>query len=275
MSTFFNISDKLKLVEGNPFFIISVKSDNTGTSNDNQFTIPTDAGTYLYNVTSDDGYSATGLTGAHTITFPTGAGTHIVTISGSFPEIGFNNSGDKLKILSVNNFGNYGIGSTSQTSAFAGAANLVINATDVGNFGNVDSLYQAFNSCSSLTSFPLIDTSSATNFIQTWQGCTSLTSFPAIDTSAATIFVQTWIGCSALTTFPGNVFDNCTATNFGAAFNGTNLTTQSIDNILVSLDTAGQSNGSFGQSGGQAPSSTGLSAITSLQGKGWTITYTT
>ena len=54
----------------------------------------------------------------------------------------------------------------------------------------------------------------------------------------------------------------------------TNLTTQSIDDILVSLDTSGVSNGTFKQSGGQAPSATGEAAIDSLVGKGWTITVT-
>ena len=45
----------------------------------------------------------------------------------------------------------------------------------------------AFKECSSLTSFPLINTSNVTNFGSNgggaWQGCSSLTSFPEIDTS--------------------------------------------------------------------------------------------
>jgi hypothetical protein len=52
------------------------------------------------------------------------------------------------------------------------------------------------------------------------------------------------------------------------------LLTQSIDDILVSLDTSGVSSGTFTQSGGQAPSATGEAAIDSLVGKGWTVTVT-
>jgi hypothetical protein len=36
--------------------------------------------------------------------------------------------------------------------------------------------------CSSLTSFPAINTQNGTNFYAAWQNCTSLTSFPAINT---------------------------------------------------------------------------------------------
>ena len=53
-----------------PKFMFSVNSAGVGTSNNDQFTIPVGAGTFLYDVSTDDGYSATGITGAHTITFP-------------------------------------------------------------------------------------------------------------------------------------------------------------------------------------------------------------
>ena len=70
------------------------------------------------------------------------------------------------------------------------------------------------------------------------------------------------------------MFDNSPATNYINAFANTNLTTQSIDNILVSIDTAGGTSGSFKQSGGQAPSATGIAAKDSLVAKGWTVVYT-
>ena len=231
-------------------FIIIVKTDNAGTSNSDQFTIPTTGTGYNYNVSTDDGYSATGLTGDHTITFPTGAGTHEVYISGDFPRIYFNDGGDRLKLLDITNWGIYGIGSTSQASAFYGCSNLVINATDVGYFENVTDFSRSWRNCSSLTSFPLIDTSSGTSFFRTWRDCESLTSFPA------------------------NAFDTNIATDYTDAFSITNLSTQSIDDILVSLDTSGVSNGTFTQSGGNAPSATGQAAIVSLVAKGWTITVT-
>ena len=63
------------------------------------------------------------------------------------------------------------------------------------------------------------------------------------------------------------------ATNIDIRF--ANLTQTSVDNILVALDTAGYSGGTVDLSGGTsaAPSvGTGQPAVTSLQGKGWTVT---
>ena len=134
---------------------------------------------------------------------------------------------------------------------------------------------QAFNECEALTSFPLIDTGKGEDFDSTWQDCAVLTEFPLLDFSSGTSFVSTWQGCLLLKTFPSNAFDNCTATNFTQAFRNTGLNTQSIDNILQSLDVAGQINGTFDQTGGQAPSSVGLAAKASLEAKGWTISVTT
>jgi hypothetical protein len=54
-----------------------------------------------------------------------------------------------------------------------------------------------------------------------------------------------------------------------------NLTQTSVDNILIALDTAGYSSGTVDLSGGTsaAPSvGTGQPAVTSLQGKGWSVT---
>ena len=241
----------------------------------NVFDITIGGGTFLYNVTTDDGYSATGLTGDHTITFPTAEGLKKVSISGVFPSFDFTGNTDKTKITELSNFGIYGLGSTSQEEAFIGCANLTITATDGGNFQNVVNFEQAFKGCEALITFPLIDTGKGEDFDSTWQDCLSLTGFPLLDFSSGTSFNQTWKACAKLVSFPSNAFDNCTATDFTEAFRNTNLNTESIDNILQSLDVAGQINGTFFQSGGQPPSSVGLAAKTTLEIKGWTITVTT
>jgi hypothetical protein len=134
--------------------------------------------------------------------------------------------------------------------------------------------YAAWYGCSSLTSFPLLDVSSGVNFFRAWRLCTSLTSFPLLDVSSGTSFQQTWYQCTSLQTFPANMFNSVTATNFTNAFTSTNLSSQSIDNILTSIDTANTSNGTFDQSGGSAPSATGEAAIDNLIARGWTITVT-
>ena len=136
--------------------------------------------------------------------------------------------------------------------------------------------------CTSLTSFPAIDTSSGTNFSYTWNNCTSLTSFPLIDTSASTNFVNAWRSCSSLTDFPANFFDSWTGapgTNcFVNTWDGCSaLTATSVENILNSIDTSGQSapaSGvditiSYNASSGTPSVAT---AITNLKSRGWTIT---
>lgn len=229
--------------------IIKVKTNNAGTSANNQFTIPTlGAFTYNYDVTTNDGHNLTGNTGNLTITF-SGAGTYEITITGEFPMFYFNSTGDRLKILDILQFGFYSAG-TNQLAAFSGCGYLNITASDVGDFSLVTSFHQTWRNCTDLTTFPLINTSSATSFFGAWDSCTSLANFPA------------------------NAFDGCLATNFSNAFTNTNLTQTSIDNILTSLDTSGAINVTFNQSGGSAPSSTGEAAIDSLRLKGWTITVT-
>ena len=255
------------------FLEFYVNTGGVGIGNDFHITIG--GGTFLYDVTTDDGYSATGLTGDHIIEFPTAVGIKKVSISGVFPAFDFTSNTDKTKIVEISNFGIYGLGSTNQEYAFEGCTNLTITASDGGNFQNVRNLYQSFMSCNALTNFPYIDTGKVQSFNSTWRYCIALTDFPLLDFSSGTDFNSSWVNCSILKKFPANAFDNCTATDFRNAFDNTGLSQQSIDNILESLDVAGQINGVFDQSGGQAPSSVGLAAKASLEAKGWNISVTT
>ena len=77
-----------------------------------------------------------------------------------------------------------------------------------------------------------------------------------------------------LATVPADFASASNCTIWIAAFISTNLTQQSIDNILVNLAARGTSNGTFDQSGGSAPSSAGEAAIDDMRGRGWTITVT-
>jgi hypothetical protein len=69
------------------------------------------------------------------------------------------------------------------------------------------------------------------------------------------------------------MFDTCTATDFSVAWSNCALSSQSVDNILVSLDTAGQSNGTVSIDGGtnSYPGAAGLAAKASLEAKGWSV----
>jgi len=150
-------------------FVITIKTDNTGSSNDNQFIIPTTGSGYNYNVDcNNDGINeATGVTGNYTCTYAT-SGTYTIRIKRNdggatgtawdgFPRIYFHNSGDKDKILSVNQWGKAKW--TSMAFAFYGCSKLnsasVVGgtgepywATDAPNLSNVTSLNQMFHEAS-------------------------------------------------------------------------------------------------------------------------------
>ena len=74
--------------------------------------------------------------------------------------------------------------------------------TDGLDFSQRTSLYSAWEDCSTLTEFPMIDTSNCTDFMAAWYGCYSLKSFPALDFSKGETFDFAWYNCRALTEFP-------------------------------------------------------------------------
>jgi hypothetical protein len=69
------------------------------------------------------------------------------------------------------------------------------------------------------------------------------------------------------------MFDSCLATDFTNVWANCALDETSVDNILVSLDTAGQSNGFVNIIGGtsSAPGTAGLAAKASLIARGWSV----
>jgi len=103
-----------------------------------------------------------------------------------------------------------------------------------------------------------------------------------IDVSSGTTFAYAWFSCSGLTSFPANFFDSWTGTpGNGCLANAwagcTSLTATSVENILNSIDTSGQSAPASGPditidynaASGTPNIST---AVTNLKSRGWTIT---
>ncbi len=133
-------------------FVTSWKTSNTstGSSSTKQIRIPINAGfTYKYNVNWGDGNTSSNLTVATTHSYTT-AGTYTVRISGTFPAIYFNNAGDKLKLLTVQQWGT-AMAWQSFANAFYGCANLNVNAADAPVLGGVTLMALMFDGCSSLT----------------------------------------------------------------------------------------------------------------------------
>jgi hypothetical protein len=130
-------------------FAITVKTDNAGTSEDNQFTLTGGVGTnYPINWYKKSDPTTTGeiteANGAQTITFPE-AGTYVVQVGSPFNRINFNNGGDRLKLLEINQWGD--IEWSSFQNAFRGCANnSVLPMSDVMNADAVTNFSSAFRS---------------------------------------------------------------------------------------------------------------------------------
>jgi hypothetical protein len=192
----------------------------------------------------------------------------------------FNGIGDEDQLTSVAIGAEADLG-TDLTSAWSGANNMTSFTCPFDVTSSVTNFPRTWFQCSGLSSFPLIDTSSGTSFSSTWNGCSGLSSFVAIGVGNGTNFFRAWYGCSGLTSFPANMFDatgTLSANAFNSAWAGCALTAQSIENILVSLDTNGASNISLGIEGGTNAAKTTWStaantAYTNLINKGWTISF--
>lgn len=113
-------------------------------------TIPTLGTGYNYDVDweNDSTFDDIGVVGNITHTYAT-PGIYTVAIRGDFPQIYFNNSGDKNKILSIEQWGNIIWNSFSQ--AFSGCSNMVINAIDAPDLSVVTQMDWTFRYCTSFS----------------------------------------------------------------------------------------------------------------------------
>ena len=158
-------------------FITTWKTDNPGTSMDNQISIPTSGGGYNYSIewVGIDDPSAFGVagpfTGNTTIDFPS-PGTYQVSISGDFPKIDFGNDGDKSKILSVDQWGDQMW--ISMANSFYGCDNVTVQATDVPDLSIVTNVSRMFDHASSMNQdLSSWDVSNVTNMFAMFNGASS------------------------------------------------------------------------------------------------------
>jgi hypothetical protein len=253
------------------------------TSSGGDFTLRSRNAIDPYDVDWGDGTSDLNTTGVIAHTYAAGSYTIKVKPLGVYYPFYANQNADLIQITSIDIGDLVDLG-TALTEAFKGTASNMTDFTALDATSTVTSFYQTWNGCSSLTSFPEINTSSGTNFRGAWHTCSSLTSFPSLDFSNAEgdlAFAAAWVYCSSLTDFPANMFDTTGTISGGAfslAFSGCALSAQSIENILVSLDANGASNITLGIDGGTNAaystwSSAAQTALSNLQTKGWTVSY--
>jgi len=133
-------------------FIIEVKTDNAGTSNDNQFQFTGAEGDYDVIAKQNDTQVATfdNLSGAETITLPS-SGIYVLEVIqkevNGFNRIAFDNGRDKDKITDIKQWGD--VAWSSFEDAFYGCENMLVTATDVPNLSNVTDMERMFRDASS------------------------------------------------------------------------------------------------------------------------------
>jgi len=217
-------------------FITTWKTDNAGTSNNNQITMPTVNSSNSYHVNWGDGTSTYHNSGSTTHTYPS-AGTYTVKVTGDFPDIYFNNGGDRDKILSIENWGDnpwQGMG-----RSFYGCSNLTINATDVPDLSSVTTTTYMFRNAGVMNSANLAnwDVSNVVNFKgMFWNAPSFNQDIGSWDMSSATDMAQMFRAASAfnqdLSGWDVSGVDDMNTSFFGADnFNG-DVSTWDVGSVL-------------------------------------------
>ncbi len=157
------ISDLTPIPPVLPAFVSTWKTDNlsTGSSTNTQVRLPTVSnGTYNMTVDWGDGSSdVITVWNQAQRTHTYGAiGTYVITITGTCSGWTFLGSTDKLKILSIQSFGQLRL--RTNFGGFRDCANLSLSSvTDVLNLSGETSIVSIFQNCTSLTKIP---------FLQNW-----------------------------------------------------------------------------------------------------------
>jgi surface protein len=236
---------KMNLV--NPYlfakpFVSTWKTNNTsaGSSTATQVKLPLiSTGTYSFIVDWGDGNSnmITAWNQAQVTHTYSVAGDYIIKINGTCVGWQFNNLGDRLKIRSVQTWGNFRLG-TTEGFYFYGCANLNLSGVaDVLDLTGTTSLFNCFTGCSTLTTINRIsewDTSLVTSLQTMFYLCTnfnqSLNNWNIGNvTSIANIFLQA-------TSFnqPLNNWNTGNVTNMTSVFNGATSFNQPLNNWNLS-----------------------------------------
>jgi hypothetical protein len=155
-------------------FTIEVKTDNAGTSNDNQFQFTGAVGDYDVVAKQNNIVVATftDLSGQETITLPS-SGIYVLEVIpkevNGFNRINFDNGGDKLKITDIKQWGN--VAWSNFARAFFGCSNMLITATDIPNLINVNIMFvMLLNATIANINMRSWDVSGITNMDRIFQG---------------------------------------------------------------------------------------------------------
>ncbi|MFN8126256.1 MAG: BspA family leucine-rich repeat surface protein [Candidatus Nanopelagicales bacterium] len=235
---------------------------STGSSGSSQIRLPLiSSGTYNFVVDWGDGSSSTITSSTQPeVTHTYGSsGTKTLSITGTVRGWRFGNSGDRLKLTDISNWGPLQLGNDG--GYFWGAANLQISATDEPDLSLTDDLSNMFLNASALTGGTLSDwdVSGIKKFVGTFRGASGFTGdVSAWDTSQADAMNSMFRGASSFdrdlsawdvshVTSMGSMFRDATAfhrsladwdigslTDASYMFDGTSMTRTNYDATLQS-----------------------------------------
>ena len=214
-------------------FISWWTTNNTGTSNDDQITLPLQSGgTYDFTVDWGDGtsseidaYDHANVT--HNYSTP---GVYTVNISGTIVGWSFNNSGDERKIINITNWGPLRLGNTG--SYFYDARNLRIQAEDILNTSGTTTMFQAFRDCDAIVAVPnmsIWNMSEVVNMSEMFRSADAFNqNISAWDTSSVTDMANMFQGAYA---FNQNIsaWNTSSVTDMSYMFNSADAFNQSLN----------------------------------------------
>lgn len=229
-------SSKRMRVMPKPLYHESIwKTDNTsaGSSNDDQVALPFVAtGSYDCIVKWGDGTQdyITVWNQAETTHTYDAIGTYTIEIIGKCEGWKFNNTGDKLKILSIERWGkDFKLGNAG--SYFYGCANLEIDSSDILNTDEMTSFYEFFRGCSNLNwNVKFSNTENVTTLWAMFYECTAFNgNLDSINTSSVEVFDYMFYDCDI---FNQNLqFDTSSATNMQYMFRGCHAFNGTLENF--------------------------------------------
>ena len=217
---------------------------STGSTNSTAVKLPIyDGGNYDFVVDWGDGSNdtITAWNQANATHNYSSAGEYNISINGTITGWRFANTGDKLKILDISNWGNLNLGNAN--SYFYGCSNLDITAIDTLDLTGTTSFLVFFKDCTNLASLNVSnwDISGVTTMYQAFYDCSGLVSLDVSnwDTSNVQTFSAAFRGCSGLTSLDVSNWDTSSMQYLDYAFytcSGlTELNTSNWDTSSISL----------------------------------------
>ena len=217
-------------------FVSTWKTDNlsTGSSTATQVKLPlVSTGSYNFVVEWGDGTQNTITTWNQaqvTKTYSV-AGTYQITIKGKCIGWVFNNTGDRLKILSVQQWGRLSLG-TNQGNYFYGCANLNLSSvSDVLNLTGTITLARLFQGCTSLTTINRINEWNligVTSIQSIFESCSNFNqSINSWDVSTVNSMGGLFANASKFNQ-PLNLWNTSSVSNFNSTFLGASLFNQNL-----------------------------------------------